>query len=314
LAQRFLANFDCKVDFERRNLELLTLKFGESDLHACEVMLHDMTSSKRVDGRINAGEISAFHPENFNINCLILSKQFWPEKLGLANADESSNLKLPAYVSEAITTYTKAFETIKGSRTLEWKPHLGLVEIELEFNDQQITFNVTPIQACIMWHFQEKSTWKISDLSQALDVSASLVRRKILFWQNKGILREVALDQYAIIEDQSTHSTSAPSNQVMNVDEDYDEDYGEDLVVESGAVKQAPGDERFRVIWSFVKNMLTNLNTLPLERIHGMLKMFAQGANASDLTTQELKQFLDNCVREQKLVYSGGQYRLPSSN
>jgi anaphase-promoting complex subunit 2 len=57
--------------------------------------------------------------------------------------------------------------------------------------------------------------------------------------------------------------------------------------------------------------MLTNLESLPLERIHSMLKMFAmQGPTTSECSIPELKAFLDRKVKEQKLIYSGGVYRL----
>ena len=68
----------------------------------------------------------------------------------------------------------------------------------------------------------------------------------------------------------------------------------------------------FQVFWSYIVGMLTNLGSLPLERIHSMLKMFAmQGPSGSELTEHELRQFLDRKVREQLLVYAAGVYRVP---
>lgn len=59
--------------------------------------------------------------------------------------------------------------------------------------------------------------------------------------------------------------------------------------------------------------MLTNLGSLPLERIHSMLKMFAvQGPSSagSDCSLQELKSFLDFKVKEEKLTLASGVYSL----
>ena len=53
-----------------------------------------------------------------------------------------------------------------------------------------------------------------------------------------------------------------------------------------------------------------NLDMLPLERIHQMLKMFAFQGPTVDCTLQELQYFLDRKVKEHQLVYSGGNYRL----
>ena len=66
------------------------------------------------------------------------------------------------------------------------------------------------------------------------------------------------------------------------------------------------------MFWTYITGMLQNLESLTLERIHSMLRMFAvQGPDAGDFTLQHLKAFLDRRVREQKLVFSSGVYRLP---
>ena len=58
--------------------------------------------------------------------------------------------------------------------------------------------------------------------------------------------------------------------------------------------------------------MLTNLDSMPLERIHQMLKMFAsQGPGAVECSLHELRLFLDRKVREHKLLFTGQFYKLP---
>ena len=60
--------------------------------------------------------------------------------------------------------------------------------------------------------------------------------------------------------------------------------------------------------------MLQNLDCLALERIHSMLRMFAvQGPESGEFTQQQLKSFLDRKVREQKLIFASGVYRLPKN-
>lgn len=71
LAQRLLAikdgNFDREVNFlfglvhdvlvivfKRRNIEILKIRFGESALQVCEVMLRDMTDSRRIDQHVQS--------------------------------------------------------------------------------------------------------------------------------------------------------------------------------------------------------------------------------------------------------------------
>lgn len=75
--------------------------------------------------------------------------------------------------------------------------------------------------------------------------------------------------------------------------------------------------------------MLTNLESLPIERMHAMLKMFAMSGNSRSITSQniailpgpgcecsvnDLQALLEAKVREQKLVFHSGVYRLPKSD
>lgn len=61
------------------------------------------------------------------------------------------------------------------------------------------------------------------------------------------------------------------------------------------------------MFWSYIEGMLTNLDSLPLARIHSMLKLFA----TVECSSEELQKFLDEKVSQNMLVYSAGQYQLP---
>ena len=39
---------------QRRNIEILKIRFGEAALQVCEVMLRDMTDSKRIDQHVQS--------------------------------------------------------------------------------------------------------------------------------------------------------------------------------------------------------------------------------------------------------------------
>ena len=80
-------------------------------------------------------------------------------------------------------------------------------------------------------------------------------------------------------------------------------------------------DEELQVFWSYISNMLINFESLPLERIYTMLKMFAMPpsdassnsahSGSGECDIEEVRAFLDRKVRAHELVFSGGQYRLP---
>ena len=93
---------------------------------------------------------------------------------------------------------------------------------------------------------------------------------------------------------------------------------GHDLDDESESVTRTSRDQRaeeLQVFWSFIINMLINLESLPLDRIFTMLKMFAvQGpAAVNECDIEELRSFLDEKVRQHELLFSGGQYKLPKT-
>ena len=76
--------------------------------------------------------------------------------------------------------------------------------------------------------------------------------------------------------------------------------------------EKKPEDDGLQVYWSYVIGMLTNLEALPVERIHQMLKMFTmQGSSGAECSLQQLKTFLDSKVKQQLLSFSAGMYRLP---
>lgn len=56
LADRLLTQLDFSPEKEIRNLELLKLRFGDTLLHFCEVMLKDIGDSKRIDAHIHSDE------------------------------------------------------------------------------------------------------------------------------------------------------------------------------------------------------------------------------------------------------------------
>ncbi|MGH0182269.1 UNVERIFIED_CONTAM: hypothetical protein FKN15_008867 [Acipenser sinensis] len=68
------------------------------------------------------------------------------------------------------------------------------------------------------------------------------------------------------------------------------------------------------MFWAYIQAMLTNLDSMSLERIHNMLKMFVtMGPVVTEMDIQELQAFLQTKVRDQQLISSGGVYRLPKS-
>ncbi|KAG5876105.1 hypothetical protein JTB14_013685 [Gonioctena quinquepunctata] len=292
LADRLLTQYLCDTEKEIRYLELLKLRFGDSQLHYCEVMLKDIADSKRINQHIK--QDPEYTETDIPITAMIVSAQFWPPF-------KEEKLELHHKLQTQIASYVTAFETLKGSRTLCWKNHLGFVDLEIELADRTLNLSVSPIHATIIMYFQDKSSWELEELSKVMQCPPTILRRKISFWQSHGILVETTQDLFCIQEDLESKDT--------NIQEDlFVEDYESESAMASSHDQR---EEELQTFWSYIVGMLMNLDTLPLERIHQMLKMFAFQGPTIECNIQELKVFLDRKVREHHLIYSNGYYKLP---
>ena len=82
---------------------------------------------------------------------------------------------------------------------------------------------------------------------------------------------------------------------------------------EPASAKAKQLEDEMNVYEQYVVGMLTNLESLPLDRIHNMLKMFVPADNGDggyDRTEQELQRFLNRMVEDGKLELAGGQYKI----
>lgn len=130
----------------------------------------------------------------------------------------------------------------------------------------------------------------------------TVLRRKIAFWVSQGLLKETTNDVY-VLQEESTYMNRLPADIV-------EEEETESAMASASDQRE----EELQVFWSYIVGMLTNLDSMPLERIHQMLKMFAsQGPGTVECGLPELKHFLDRKVREHQLLFTGGLYRLPKS-
>lgn len=206
LSQRLLNKYEeCNLDIELRNLELLTMRFSDCELHRCEVMLKDVQTSKRINKRILSGDIRDHKLEGFkNIDVLIVSSPFWPDKFSpmASVSEEPPVIKFAPEIESAMTTYTKAFESIQASRTLHWRHHLGQVNLDLTIGGRTQNFVVTPLHASLLYLFKEKKSWKLADLMQKTCLPSATLCSRLALWQRNGIIRDCGSDKYELILDQ----------------------------------------------------------------------------------------------------------------
>ena len=330
LAERLLCRVDDDFDDDTRILELLKLKFGNNSLRECEVMLKDMVDSKRIRTNIRGGGSHAMAGKGApfpavaegRFSSVVLSELFWPPLF-------TGDLRLPPHIERTMTTYAERYGRIKTPRTLHWKRHLGVVDLELKFLAGKVAkqFTVSAAQAVLIMQFHTpppmqgeggvgverggdedgdgsegvgrgKAKWRAGELAEATGLSVDDVVSKAAFWVNSGVLRRVRDPltrevTYTLVSDPAEHAPKPhahcdPDLAVMSVEQQM--------------------ELNMKVYESYIMGMVTNLESLPIEKIHNMLKMFVLEP-VYDKTLKELEAFLGKLVGDGKLFFDGLTYR-----
>lgn len=199
-------------DFAReiKVLELFKHRLGEDKLQACEVMLHDVETSRRTNLSIHQSEVykANMDPEKDapDANARILSSVFWPSLTEL-------HIKLPPQLKEIQERYERGFESLKGGTQsssvggeLEWIDALGIAEVELEFNDRVVCETVPLLFASVIYSFDEDTNGgrnNATDIAKELEVDVEEVSKAINFWVTKKVLLPVPNERgaFQVIED-----------------------------------------------------------------------------------------------------------------
>ena len=301
-----------EYDFDReiRVLELLKIRFGESALQACEVMLRDILDSRRVDTFIHKDQqLNLEDKFSTDLHTRILSHLFWPSL-------HSENFIIPPEITSLQSRYSAGFETLKQSRKLTWLHALGQVTVDLDLEDRTVREEVQTWQASVIYAFQANDaddatipvTRTFDELSDMLEMTDALLRNALTFWIGKLVLKQT--------------STSPPAYTVLETlsDEDAAQEGTTSAAIAAAAEtataaaalavmsEHEVAQEKMEVYWQYVVGMLTNGGAMPLQQIVMMLKLTVPGG--FPFGNEELKSFLEGEVREGKLDFAGGAYKI----
>jgi anaphase-promoting complex subunit 2 len=239
------------TDFEKeiRVLELLKIRFGDSALQACEVMLKDVLDSRRVDTVIRteqhldagadgdtsisddlATKMHLTHMPPPQLHAKILSRLFWPTL-------QDQAFKIPAEISALQARYETGFESLKQSRKLTWLNSLGSVAIELDLEDRVFKDEVLPYQAAVIHAFQSADsesssgsssnppiiTKTVDDLATELEMDPTLILATCIFWLSKRILTQTSTHPptFRVLETLPSSSPSSPNHPSTHHDHDH---------------------------------------------------------------------------------------------
>ncbi|KAJ7064872.1 hypothetical protein C8F01DRAFT_1128556 [Mycena amicta] len=285
LAQRLLAITDdennAKVDKERRTIEILKIRFGEAAMQVCEVMLKDMTDSRRIDTHVQSQKSSIVHPT-------IISRNFWP-------ALESSDIVMPGQFQALQKDYAKEFSTFKPDKKLRWLPHLGTVHLELQLQDRKVDVDVPPLEAAFIELFSQKNVWTMDELVAGVgSVDRTAALKALITWIDLGVLKEDQENVFRLLEVEEEAGPAPMRSVPMAVEEPT-----------LTAAQQQQSDQ-MRLYWKFIEGMLTNLGPMPLDRIQGMLRL----APGYDQTTEQLGGFMEAAKRGGRVLVKDGMWML----
>jgi anaphase-promoting complex subunit 2 len=303
LGERLLAKggYDCAR--ELRTLELLKLRFGEAALRGAEVMLRDLADSKRVDANVHSVSDSATPLRRRRglvdiaaLSATVVSALFWP---ALPKEDFSP----PPGVAAMLATYAHKYHSLKAPRVLEWRPALGAVDLELTLGGATLEFSVSPFLATVLLQFQARAEWPAAELAAAVGAPVDALRRRAAFWVAQGVVSEARGADGAPVYRRNAALQSGGAPGGGDAEAGMDLDGGG-----AGGAGSAAEAEAMARLETFVLGMLTNLDALPLERIHNFLKMFACDP-PYDRSAEQLEAYLMTLVREDKLSLEGGLFR-----
>ncbi|KAI9893006.1 MAG: hypothetical protein M1814_000890 [Vezdaea aestivalis] len=303
-------------DFEKedRILELLKMRFDESLLQSCMVMLRDVKDSAKVDAAIRSnpdlsksieGDASD-NPQPTLLRTKFLSRLFWPSL-------HDDRFKIPSDIQKLQKRYESGFEALKQSRKLTWLNALGQVRVELDLEDRVVQLEVATWQASVIYAFQEAGAESsnvpvvrsVNDLVRRLSMDESLVRRALTFWVGERVLQETEKDVYSVLEslDESNMDKETAQAAILAAAES-------EASVGLTAVKSADevAVEKMHIYWQFIVGMLTNRGPMPLQGIVTMLQFAVPGG--FPYSSEELREFLGLMTKEDKLEVAAGKYKI----
>ena len=305
LGERLL-QVNTDFDAETRLLELLKIRFGESPLQSCEVMLRDVSDSIRTDNWVRKEQAIDIP---MDISTKVLSRLFWP-------ALHTESFKLPPEIERLQNVYSAGYEKYKTARKLTWLDVLGEVTVELELEDRTITEVVKTPQAALIYAFTGLTSSPVQktaeQLVEELQMDEDLVENCLLFWVGKLVLTKLDSEKYTVLErlptaayqeatpDQASKSTTLAAAAAIAS--------ASAAPVSALRSEEDIAEEKMQIYWQFIVGMLTNQGTMALPRIVMMLKLAMAGG--FPYTNEELRTFLSKRVEDGKLELVGGNYKL----
>jgi len=122
---------------------------------------------------------------------------------------------MPTHLRSQFTEYETEYGKIKRGRKLAWMDQLGTIELDVHLEDRTISIETSPIQAAVLYAFQERDRMTITEVVGVLESGLASARRAVMFWVLHGVLKEIAPDTFYVLEQAETsppNQSRLPSN------------------------------------------------------------------------------------------------------
>lgn len=232
------------------------------------------------------------------IETFIISRPFWPTDLSdgaNTSTEEDGEPKLHPIIVHLLEQYEKQFKMLKAPRRLIWLSELGKVSFTIEIGEQEVDIEANPIASSVLLYFCDQDAWSIADLAKVMDLDSEHIEKKIIYWVMRGFLQRDTTNRslFRIVEELN--------GELLNNEPAMDQ--LEEVVEETS---RPNGYDSFAPI---IMNMLRNMEVMPIDKIHNMLRLFAQNPKY-DKTMQELGFILNELVQEGLVDFDSGLYRI----
>jgi anaphase-promoting complex subunit 2 len=327
-----------QLENEIKNLELLKLKFGESLLQGCDILIKDVKDSIKLNNAIKNKMTASVDGV---LNTLIINKNYWPfadtnkyeistEELGAGNNLTSAFENFMKKTDNKFKEYVKHYNGIKFSRTLNYFTNMGYVDLVLSFENGDFNFRVTPLSALVIKFFEEDAknlsyykSMTLDFISEKLKASSVDVKKKLNFWVNKGVLLEKSkidltsesggMTNNSNLNDYGEEIYYQPVNVLKSSDNsssnNNDVGMGENkLIIEedTNIFEYSNTEENKLNIENAISSIIKNAGQRNFEQLYKNLYMSYQ------ITISEIKlnEILGKMILEQKIFKEGEVYKL----
>eukprot|EP01080_Neovahlkampfia_damariscottae_P008106 gene8106-12567_t len=260
-------DLNLSIEDETKTLEFLKLRFGEKNLFNCEVMLKDMTDSKKLNKKIqeklkNPSGLGLDIELNLEkkIESLIISRIYWPKM------EIEEEIQLHPVIESMLEEFHCGYKSFQNPRKLIFFKELGNISLSIEIGSKEFDLNLTPLNASLIMYFCDEETWEIHDLSKKTKIEVDTLQKKLQYWVNKRFL----------IIHQSEENEEEIYYQLVDEVEDENE------IIEDDEDEQEEEAASIEVYETLIEHMLTNFDSMDPEKIHNSLKIIEYFFDSND--------------------------------